>query len=87
LDNLGARHIAYPRCFKGTLQDQERGARDGTAQRYLAMLPAGRTRHRFKRLGRLGSDACDLAFWQIELNMTEQIIVELHQDSQRTIDG
>jgi oligoendopeptidase F len=52
-------------------------AADGFADRYLAMLAAGGTKHHTELLAPFGLDARDPAFWSIGLNLIEQMIVEL----------
>ena len=53
------------------------GAREGFAERYLAMLAAGGSKHHTELLAPFGLDARDPAFWQIGLNMIEGLIAEL----------
>jgi hypothetical protein len=55
------------------------GAREGFAERYLAMLAAGGTKHHSELLAPFGLDARDPAFWQIGLNMIEGMIVDLER--------
>ena len=57
----------------GVYQD----ATDGFAERYLAMLAAGGTKHHSELLKPFGLDASDPAFWQIGLRMIEGMIAEL----------
>ncbi len=52
-------------------------ARVGFADRYLAMLAAGGTKHHAEFLAPFGLDARGPAFWQIVLNMIEGLIAEL----------
>ena len=54
-----------------------RGAREGFAERYLAMLSAGGTKHHSELLAPFGLDARDPAFWQIGLKMIETMIADL----------
>jgi oligoendopeptidase F len=53
------------------------GAREGFAERYLAMLAAGGTKHHSELLAPFGLDARDPAFWQIGLKMIEGMIADL----------
>ena len=50
---------------------------DGFAERYLAMLSAGGTKHHSELLAPFGLDATDPGFWQIGLGMIEGMIGEL----------
>ena len=52
-------------------------AQEGFAERYLAMLAAGGTKHHSELLAPFGLDATDPAFWQIGLGMIEGMIAEL----------
>ena len=52
-------------------------AQDGFAERYLAMLAAGGTKHHSELLAPFGLDATDPGFWQIGLGMIEGMIAEL----------
>ena len=56
---------------------RSQGAREGFAERYLAMLAAGGTKHHFELLAPFGLDARDPAFWQIGLKMIEGMIADL----------
>ena len=50
---------------------------EGFAERYLAMLAAGGTKHHSELLAPFGLDARDPAFWQGGLGVIERMIVEL----------
>jgi oligoendopeptidase F len=52
-------------------------AHDGFAERYLAMLAAGGTKHHSELLKPFGLDARDPAFWQGGLSVIERLIEEL----------
>ena len=49
----------------------------GFAERYLAMLAAGGTKHHSELLAPFGLDARDPAFWQGGLSVIERLIDEL----------
>ena len=52
-------------------------ANEGFAERYLAMLSAGGTKHHSELLKPFGLDARDPAFWQGGLSVVEKLIGEL----------
>ncbi len=52
-------------------------ARDGFAERYLAMLAAGGSKSYDELLQPFGLDASDPAFWSIGLSVIERMIGEL----------
>ena len=68
---------AFGDCLVNSLYGVYEGAREGFAERYLAMLSAGGTKHHSELLAPFGLDARDPAFWQIGLNMIEGMIIEL----------
>jgi oligoendopeptidase F len=68
---------AFGDCLVNSLYGVYEKAQDGFAERYLAMLSAGGTKHHSELLAPFGLDARDPAFWQIGLNMIEGMIVEL----------
>jgi oligoendopeptidase F len=68
---------AFGDCLVNSLYGVYQGARNGFAERYLAMLSAGGTKHHSELLAPFGLDARDPAFWQIGLNMIEGMIIEL----------
>jgi oligoendopeptidase F len=68
---------AFGDCLVNSLYGVYEGAREGFAERYLAMLAAGGTKHHSELLAPFGLDARDPAFWQIGLKMIEGLIAEL----------
>ena len=68
---------AFGDCLVNSLYGVYERAQDGFAERYLAMLSAGGTKHHAELLAPFGLDARDPAFWQIGLNLIESMIVEL----------
>jgi len=68
---------AFGDCLVNSLYGVYQGAREGFAERYLAMLSAGGTKHHTELLAPFGLDARDPAFWQIGLNMIETMIADL----------
>jgi len=68
---------AFGDCLVNSLYGVFEKAQDGFAERYLAMLSAGGTKHHSELLAPFGLDATDPAFWQIGLGMIEGLIAEL----------
>jgi oligoendopeptidase F len=68
---------AFGDCLVNSLYGVYEGARDGFAERYLAMLSAGGSKHYSELLAPFGLNAKDPSFWQIGLTMIEAMIVEL----------
>ena len=68
---------AFGDCLVNSLYGVYQGAREGFAERYLAMLSAGGSKHYSELLAPFGLDAKDPAFWQIGLGMIEAMITEL----------
>jgi oligoendopeptidase F len=68
---------AFGDCLVNSLYGVYQGAREGFAERYLAMLSAGGTKHHSELLAPFGLDARDPAFWQIGLKMIERMIADL----------
>jgi oligoendopeptidase F len=68
---------AFGDCLVNSLYGVYQGAREGFAERYLAMLSAGGTKHHAELLAPFGLDARDPGFWQIGLKMIENMIVDL----------
>jgi oligoendopeptidase F len=68
---------AFGDCLVNSLYGVYQGAREGFAERYLAMLSAGGTKHHAELLAPFGLDARDPAFWQIGLKMIEGMIGDL----------
>jgi oligoendopeptidase F len=68
---------AFGDCLVNSLYAVYEKADQGFAERYLAMLAAGGTKHHSELLKPFGLDARDPAFWQIGLGMIEGMIAEL----------
>jgi oligoendopeptidase F len=68
---------AFGDCLVNSLYGVYEKAQDGFAERYLAMLSAGGTKHHSELLAPFGLDARDPAFWQIGMRMIEGLIAEL----------
>jgi oligoendopeptidase F len=68
---------AFGDCLVNSLYGVYQNAGEGFAERYLAMLAAGGTKHHSELLAPFGLDARDPAFWQIGLSMIEGLIAEL----------
>ncbi len=68
---------AFGDCLVNSLYAVYERAADGFAERYLAMLAAGGTKHYTELLKPFGLDARDPAFWQGGLSMIEKLIDEL----------
>jgi oligoendopeptidase F len=68
---------AFGDCLVNSLYGVYEKASDGFAERYLAMLSAGGTKHHTELLAPFGLDARDPAFWQIGLSLIERLIIEL----------
>ena len=68
---------AFGDCLVNSLYGVFERAQDGFAERYLAMLSAGGTKHHSELLAPFGLDATDPGFWQIGLGMIEGMIGEL----------
>jgi oligoendopeptidase F len=68
---------AFGDCLVNSLYGVYERAADGFAEKYLAMLAAGGTKHHTELLAPFGLDARDPAFWQIGLTMIEGMIAEL----------
>jgi oligoendopeptidase F len=70
---------AFGDCLVNSLYAVYEKAHDGFAERYLAMLAAGGTKHHAELLKPFGLDARDPAFWQGGLGVIEGMITELEQ--------
>ncbi len=70
---------AFGDCLVNSLYGVYEGAREGFAERYLAMLSAGGSKHYSELLAPFGLDAKDPSFWQIGLRMIEAMIAELER--------
>ena len=68
---------AFGDCLVNSLYAVYEQAADGFAERYLAMLAAGGTKHHSELLAPFGLDARDPAFWQGGLGVIERMIGEL----------
>ncbi len=68
---------AFGDCLVNSLYAVYENANEGFAERYLAMLAAGGTRHHSELLAPFGLDARDPSFWQTGLNLIERMIGEL----------
>jgi oligoendopeptidase F len=68
---------AFGDCLVNSLYAVYEHAAEGFAERYLAMLAAGGTKHHSELLGPFGLDARDPTFWQGGLGVIERMIEEL----------
>ncbi|BAT59987.1 oligoendopeptidase F, plasmid [Variibacter gotjawalensis] len=68
---------AFGDCLVNSLYAVYENASDGFAQRYLAMLSAGGTKHHSELLKPFGLDAREPKFWQGGLSVIEGMIAEL----------
>lgn len=68
---------AFGDCLVNSLYGVYENAHEGFAERYLAMLAAGGTRHHSELLAGFGLNAADPAFWKIGLNLISGMITEL----------
>jgi oligoendopeptidase F len=68
---------AFGDCLVNSLYAVYERAAEGFAERYLAMLAAGGTKHHAELLEPFGLDARDPAFWQGGLSVIEGMIAEL----------
>jgi oligoendopeptidase F len=68
---------AFGDCLVNSLYAVYERAAAGFAERYLAMLAAGGTKHHSELLAPFGLDARDPAFWQGGLGVIERMIAEL----------
>jgi oligoendopeptidase F len=68
---------AFGDCLVNSLYAVYEHAADGFAERYLAMLSAGGTKHHSELLAPFGLDARDPKFWQGGLGVIERLIGEL----------
>jgi len=68
---------AFGDCLVNSLYAVYERATEGFAERYLAMLAAGGTKHHAELLKPFGLDARDPAFWQKGLSVIEGMIAEL----------
>jgi oligoendopeptidase F len=70
---------AFGDCLVNALYAVYENAHEGFAERYLAMLAAGGTKHHAELLKPFGLDARDPAFWGKGLGMIEGMIGELEE--------
>ncbi len=70
---------AFGDCLVNSLYAVYQRASEGFAERYLAMLAAGGTKHYTELLKPFGLDARDPAFWQGGLSVIEKLIDELER--------
>ncbi len=70
---------AFGDCLVNSLYAVYENAAQGFAERYLAMLAAGGTKHHAELLAPFGLDARDPAFWQRGLGVIERLIDELER--------
>jgi oligoendopeptidase F len=70
---------AFGDCLVNSLYAVYENAAEGFAERYLAMLSAGGTKHYSELLVPFGLDARDPAFWQRGLGVIERMIEELER--------
>jgi oligoendopeptidase F len=68
---------AFGDCMVNSLYAVYERANEGFAERYLAMLSAGGTKHHSELLKPFGLDARDPKFWQGGLSVIERLIGEL----------
>jgi oligoendopeptidase F len=68
---------AFGDCLVNSLYAVYQNASEGFAERYLAMLAAGGTKHHSELLAPFGLDARDPTFWQGGLSVIEGMIEEL----------
>jgi oligoendopeptidase F len=73
---------AFGDCLVNSLYAVYEKAHEGFAERYLAMLAAGGTKHHSELLQPFGLDARDPSFWQRGLSLLERMIGEL-EDMER----
>jgi oligoendopeptidase F len=70
---------AFGDCLVNSLYAVYEKAHGGFAERYLAMLAAGGTKHHSELLKPFGLDARDPAFWRGGLSLLERMIEELEE--------
>jgi oligoendopeptidase F len=70
---------AFGDCLVNSLYAVYENAAEGFAERYLAMLSAGGTKHHSELLAPFGLDARDPKFWQGGLGVIERMIAELER--------
>lgn len=75
---------AFGDCLVNSLYAVYEHSHEGFAERYLALLAAGGTKHHSELLAPFGLDARDPAFWQTGLNLIERMIGELEDLDRET---
>ena len=70
---------AFGDCLVNSLYAVYENTAEGFAERYLAMLAAGGTKHHSELLAPFGLDARDPAFWKRGLGVIERLIDELER--------
>ena len=70
---------AFGDCLVNSLYAVYEKSHEGFAERYLAMLAAGGTKHHSELLKPFGLDAHDPSFWQGGLSVIERMIGELEE--------
>ncbi len=70
---------AFGDCLVNSLYAVYERATEGFAERYLAMLAAGGTKHHAELLKPFGLDARDPTFWEGGLSLIERMIAELEE--------
>jgi oligoendopeptidase F len=70
---------AFGDCLVNSLYAVYEKAEAGFAERYLAMLAAGGTKHHAELLAPFGLDARDPKFWQNGLGLIDQMITEIER--------
>ena len=70
---------AFGDCLVNSLYAVYEHAAEGFAERYLAMLSAGGTKHHTELLAPFSLDARDPSFWQGGLGVIERMIDELER--------
>ena len=70
---------AFGDCLVNSLYAAYEKADEGFAERYLAMLAAGGTKHHGELLKPFGLDARDPAFWHRGLALVQRMIEELQE--------
>jgi oligoendopeptidase F len=68
---------AFGDCLVNSLYAVYEKSAGGFAERYLALLAAGGTKHHAELLAPFGLDARDPAFWQTGLDLIDRMIGEL----------
>ena len=75
---------AFGDCLVNSLYAVYEKSNEGFAERYLAMLAAGGTKHHSELLKPFGLDARDPKFWQTGLDLIDSMITEIEKLDQAT---